>query len=155
MKLTKHIIRKLIKTEINKTVFNEAQCQGNYYHSADGTWTNNDDAKSWSMKDRAGCYKGGQYKYRKKKLKDREPCGRKQPKELCKEEEILSDGSEIENIYASEKIEAVIRDTIKQELEALRNQQSKMSKGCSWSDVLNAMDKMERAEKGKLYAKQK
>ena len=117
-------------------------CPGNKLHKKDGKFGSDKDDGSWSISGKE-CEDSGQHKMSKgKRLKSNTPCGRLDRSKLCQEQEV-------EELYCDEKTEKIIRDTIKQELEVLKRGEG----GCSWQQILNAMNKVDRAKDGKLYAK--
>jgi len=154
MKITEIALKKIIRESIQEEEqLNDAKCPvGNRVHKKDGTWGSADDDGSWSIKKMAGCPEGGQHKYTNgKKSGDREPCGRQDRKKLCREEVIDSQHDNIIQTYNRERLEALIRDTIKDELQKMR--QGKGS--CSWNQILRGMNSIEKASAGDLLTKSK
>tara|TARA_R110000737_G_scaffold300171_2_gene307003 strand:- start:169 stop:630 length:462 start_codon:yes stop_codon:yes gene_type:complete len=152
MKITKNVLRKVIQESLQQEVqITDAKCPvGNRVHKKDGTWGSADDSGSWSIKKKSGCPDGGQHKYTNgKKAGNREPCGRINRKKLCREEMVDSVDDNISQTYNRERLEALIRDTIKDEL----GKMSKGKGGCSWNQIIRGMNKLDRARSGDLYKK--
>jgi hypothetical protein len=144
MKLTVKTLRDLVSKAVTEKLIQDECGGGQRWHKADGTWGSKKNAKSWSWDDK-DCEEHGQYKVVSgKKTKDTADCGRKDRRTLCSEDE-----SHLPDLYKREKIERLIRQTIKQELAALRRD----SGGCTYNQVLAAMNKMDRARTGDLYSK--
>tara|TARA_R110002126_G_scaffold282474_1_gene430929 strand:+ start:647 stop:1096 length:450 start_codon:yes stop_codon:yes gene_type:complete len=140
-------LRSIIKQVIEKEFLGEANCSGNKRHKKNGQWGSSKDDGSWSIKDRSGCEKGGQHKMTNgEKKKSNKPCGRVNRKQLCKEED---EAEPVSQIYNRERLELMIRDTIKKELEILRKDKG----GCSWKQILNAMNTVDLARDGNLHKK--
>ena len=123
-------------------------CVGNDAHGLDGRFVNPDkEDGSYSLPKGKGCVRPtGQHKRKgRKNVGDREPCGRKSPtRKLCKEDKKVKD------LYYRERLEALIRKTIKSEL-------SKYAKkdNCTQNDLLKYLDAHADASKGKLGEKRK
>jgi hypothetical protein len=145
MKISIQTLRDLVAKQVQEKLIQD-DCSGNVWHNADGTWGSKKTATSFSHGDKK-CDDSGQYKViGGKKSTNNEKCGRANRKKLCKEEDETE-------LYKSEKIELIIRNTIKQELSKLRQTNKNDTGGCSWQQLLNAMNKVDRARDGKLYAK--
>jgi len=118
-------------------------CQGSPLHGQDGKFATHKSDGSWSKQ--KGCDGAGQYKRKgKKRLGNREPCGRKStthPRKLCKE----NDMDDHESIYRREALAKLIKDTIRAELGRIAK-----SRGCSMNDILTAMNRIEQASSGDL-----
>jgi len=123
-------------------------CAGSPIHDKEGKFAGWDTDGSWSLPDRAGCKKGGQEKRKgAKKVGDRKPCGRKSkesPRKLCKED------SGATETYHRERLEALIRDTIRKELA-----KAAKANDCTVQDIMRFINTYQRAEKGDLYKKVK
>ena len=146
MKMSVSMLREMVSKEVTEKLINDECGGGQRWHDKSGRWTSKDKATSWTWDDK-DCEEHGQFKVvGGKKTKDNQPCGRRDRKALCRENE-----EEIGDIYTRERIENVIRKTIKQELEALRQSKG----GCSWKQILNGLNQIDLAQSGKLYAKQK
>ena len=124
-------------------------CEGSPVHDEDGRFASWDTDGSWALPKRAHCKeKGGQYKRKKtSKGANKEPCGRKDRSNICKEEKLNSTTADA---YLSKRIEMIVRDTITKEL---RRQAKKH--GCSMQDALKIMNTIELAQKGDLNKKPK
>ena len=145
MKLSMKQLRNIVSKQVTEKLMNDG-CSGQVWHDENGRWSSPKKAASWSRLD-PDCEEDGQYKViGGKKTKSNSPCGRQNRSKLCSEQE-----DDVQQIYMSEKIENIIRQTIKQELEALR----KGKGGCSYQQILNAMNQIDLARDGKLYAKKK
>ena len=119
-------------------------CAGQVWHDGDGRWSNPKDAESWSRLD-PDCEESGQYQViGGKKTKSTSVCGRQNRQKLCKE-----DDEQLDDLYQREKIELTIRNAIKQELAALRQGKG----GCTYDQVLKAINQIDRAQSGDLFAK--
>jgi hypothetical protein len=141
MKISMAQLKTMVRKQVTEKLIQD-DCPGNKLHKKDGTFGSDKNDGSWSISGK-DCDDTGQHKMsRGKKLKSNAPCGRKNRKKLCQEQEV-------EELYCDEKTEQIIRDTIKQELEVLKRGKG----GCSWQQILNAMNKVDRARDGKLYAK--
>lgn len=118
-------------------------CAGNSAHGKDGRFVDPDkEDGSYSLPKDKGCVrKTGQYKRTGRKASpNREKCGRASKKrKLCKEDKKVKD------LYYRERLESLIRSTIKDEL-AKRVKQN----DCTTDDLLRYMDKYSDAQKGKL-----
>jgi len=123
-------------------------CEGNANHDEDGRFSDDDGDGSYSLPSRTGCKrKTGQYKRKGKSAStNREPCGRLDRSRLCKENEEHKQ----KDLYYRERLEALIRDTIRQELS-----KAARANNCSMNDILRALNRFSAAEKGKLNTKGK
>jgi len=123
-------------------------CVGSAFHGKDGKFVDPDkEDGSYSLPKDKGCErKTGQFKRTKRKpTKNNEKCGRaSKERKLCKEENTST------NLYNQARLEALIRDTIKDVL----SKRSKPSK-CTTQDLLIFMDRYSDAGKGKLGDKKK
>ena len=145
MKISVNQLRDMVKSQVQEKLVQDG-CSGQVWHNDKGEWSSPEDATSWSRLD-PECEEDGQYKViGGKKTKSNSPCGRQNRSKLCKEED-----EDIEQLYQSEKIEMIIRQTIKQELAKMRQGKG----GCTYQQILNAMDQIDRARSGKLYSKKK
>jgi hypothetical protein len=124
-------------------------CVGSAFHGKDGKFVDPDkEDGSYSLPKDKGCErKTGQYKRTGRKPgKNNEKCGRASKKrKLCKEED-----GKVKDLYYRERLEALIRDTIKSELSKI-----KRPTNCTTKDLLVFMDRYSDAEKGKLGDKKK
>jgi len=146
MKLTVRQLRQMVREQVSEKLIQD-KCAGNRWHRRDGTFGDSKSAGSWSFLD-SGCGEQGQYKVTGgKPTRDNSPCGSLNRKKLCQELE----EDDTNELYQTKKIELLIRDTIKQELAKLKRGKGK----CTYQDILNAMNQIDLARDGKLYAKKK
>ncbi len=123
-------------------------CEGNANHDEDGLFSDDKGDGSYSLPSRAGCKrKTGQYKRTGKSAsQSRSPCGRADRSRLCKENEEHKQ----KDLYYRERLEALIRDTIRKELS-----KAARANNCTMNDILRALNRFSAAEKGKLNDKAK
>lgn len=145
MKLSVDTLRELVRNEVSEKLMNDG-CAGQVWHDEFGRWTSPKNATSWSRLD-PDCEEDGQYKViGGKKSRSNSPCGTQNRSKLCKEEE-----DDTQQTYEREKIEYLIRTTIRQELAKMK----KSTGSCTYQNILNAMNQMDKARDGKLYDKKK
>jgi len=136
----------MVAKEVNEKLVQDGCGGGQRYHDAQGRWSSKKDATSWSWDD-DDCEEQGQYKVvGGKKTKSTAVCGRANRSKLCKEEEI-------NQLYNNEKLEMIIRQTIKDEIAKMKAALKRDTGSCTWQQLLNAMNKVDLARDGKLYAK--
>ena len=146
MRISIQTLRDMVAKEVNEKLVQDGCGGGQRYHDAQGKWSSKKNATSWSWDD-TDCEEHGQYKViGGKKTKDTSVCGRANRNKLCKEEET-------NQLYKTEKLELIIRQTIKDEIAKMKAALKRDTGSCTWQQLLNAMNKVDLARDGKLYAK--
>jgi hypothetical protein len=117
-------------------------CVGNAAHGLDGHFVDPDEEDgSYSLPKGKGCERPtGQHKRKgRKRVGDREPCGRQDRRKMCSED------MEQKNLVYTERLKSLIRRTIKDEISKAARKNN-----CTMNDILMALDRFEDASRGRL-----
>jgi hypothetical protein len=131
----------------------------NPHHNTDGEWSSEGDATSWAINAKGTDCQSGQYKGKKYKGPQAEPCGRKDRRRKCKDpKESLIDGDDSRQdlLYRYEKQQGEYEE-LKRKYHALKGQYEELyrkagkPKGMSFPDCVKSINKVVQSTKGDLF----